>query len=471
MPGATFPEVNGTTIDAVRFNANLNDVAAGITAALAKNGENAATANLPMGGFKHTGAVLATASGEYLLYGQASGALALGSASLPSHTFTGDLNTGMYSAGADTLNFATGGTLAMTISSAQAVTLAAGLTITGALAGVTNLTTTGNTILGNAQGDTLNVANGAIAVGANGNVTIAAPASGTTFAAAGSAGRLSALLGMVNIGDTITFTTGANIYTTSTDTMNVGTAGAATFDLWTNSARRITINSTGNVTVNAPSSGVGLTVAGGGMAVTGTSALAAVTGTTGGFSAGLSCTTLAMNGALSGATTGSFSGAVGTGNLTVTGSTSGTVTVNATGQLYGSALHNNAGAVTGTTNQYVASGTYTPTSSTNSNQTAVSFGAAQWIRVGNVVTVSGDGSSSVTTANIQTLLSISLPIASNIGSTGQAAGVACLVKGAASGNAVGKITGDSAGDFAIVEWWPSATGAQTWSFHFTYVVL
>ena len=59
-----------------------------------------------------------------------------------------------------------------------------GTVFTGALSGITDLTTTGNTILGNAQGDTLNVAAGAIAVGASGNVTMAAPASGSTLAVA-----------------------------------------------------------------------------------------------------------------------------------------------------------------------------------------------------------------------------------------------------------------------------------------------
>jgi hypothetical protein len=61
----------------------------------------------------------------------------------------------------------------------------AGGTFTGAVTGITDLTTIGNTILGNAQGDTLNVAAGAIAVGASGNVTIAAPSSGIALAVNG----------------------------------------------------------------------------------------------------------------------------------------------------------------------------------------------------------------------------------------------------------------------------------------------
>ena len=67
------PEVNGNIIDAVRYNGLFTDLAIGLTAALAKNGENAPTANLPMGGFKHTGAVAATATGQYVEYSQAIG--------------------------------------------------------------------------------------------------------------------------------------------------------------------------------------------------------------------------------------------------------------------------------------------------------------------------------------------------------------------------------------------------------------
>jgi hypothetical protein len=67
------PEVNGTIIDAVRYNGLTNGIAAGITASLAKNGENVPTANLPMGGYKHTGVAQATAAGQYLEYSQGVG--------------------------------------------------------------------------------------------------------------------------------------------------------------------------------------------------------------------------------------------------------------------------------------------------------------------------------------------------------------------------------------------------------------
>lgn len=58
------------------------------------------------------------------------GALVLpaGSVGTPSLTFTGDLNTGIYTAGTDTLNFATAGTLGMTLDSTQNLTVAGDIT-------------------------------------------------------------------------------------------------------------------------------------------------------------------------------------------------------------------------------------------------------------------------------------------------------------------------------------------------------
>ena len=67
------PEVNGNVIDAVRYNGLFTDLATGLTQALAKNGENVPTANLPMGGYKHTGAAAANQSGQYVTWDQIQG--------------------------------------------------------------------------------------------------------------------------------------------------------------------------------------------------------------------------------------------------------------------------------------------------------------------------------------------------------------------------------------------------------------
>jgi len=52
-------------ITASRMDAEDDGFAAGLTACLTKNGENTATANLPMGGFRHTGVGDATARNQY----------------------------------------------------------------------------------------------------------------------------------------------------------------------------------------------------------------------------------------------------------------------------------------------------------------------------------------------------------------------------------------------------------------------
>lgn len=65
------PEVNGTTIDAVRYNGLLNDVATGISQAINKNGENSPTTNINWGGFKITNVAAPTALGDVLSFGRA----------------------------------------------------------------------------------------------------------------------------------------------------------------------------------------------------------------------------------------------------------------------------------------------------------------------------------------------------------------------------------------------------------------
>ena len=121
------------------------------------------------------------------------------------------------------------------------------------------------------------------------------------------------------------------------------------------------------------------------------------------------------------------------------------------GRLYGTALHNNAGAVTGTTNQYIASGTYTPTftSVTNCSST-VGNGVSDfhWIRVGNVVHVSGQCYTTTGGAGA-VAFAISLPIASNLTSTGELTGT-CTYDVASGTPLPGYIIGDATNDRASV---------------------
>lgn len=57
--------VSGTTIESAQVDANNADIATALTASIAKDGQTVPTANLPMGGFKHTGVAVASARTDY----------------------------------------------------------------------------------------------------------------------------------------------------------------------------------------------------------------------------------------------------------------------------------------------------------------------------------------------------------------------------------------------------------------------
>lgn len=105
-----FPAVAGTTITSSYYNAQLNDVFSGLGMCITRDGQSPATANLPMAGFKHTGAGDANAAGQYMVWGQSAAAFGLGSAAAPSIAFLGDSNTGFWSPGADQIAASTAGT-------------------------------------------------------------------------------------------------------------------------------------------------------------------------------------------------------------------------------------------------------------------------------------------------------------------------------------------------------------------------
>lgn len=65
-----FPAVPNTYILASYFNATMNDIFTGLSTAWTKDGQSAATANMPMGGFKITGAADGSAATDYVTFGQ-----------------------------------------------------------------------------------------------------------------------------------------------------------------------------------------------------------------------------------------------------------------------------------------------------------------------------------------------------------------------------------------------------------------
>lgn len=121
------PVVTGTTISVTWANTTLTDIGTALTQSISRDGQALPTANLPMSGFKHTGAASATGAGQYLIYGQSGGAI-------------GDLAVSGVLSGVGVTNYlasppAIGGTLA----AAGAFTTLVGTSITGSGAGITAL--------------------------------------------------------------------------------------------------------------------------------------------------------------------------------------------------------------------------------------------------------------------------------------------------------------------------------------------
>ena len=64
-PGASFPAVAETLIESAKYNNVVNDIATGLSTCVTKDGQTTITANLPMAGYRHTGAGNAQALTDY----------------------------------------------------------------------------------------------------------------------------------------------------------------------------------------------------------------------------------------------------------------------------------------------------------------------------------------------------------------------------------------------------------------------
>lgn len=117
----------------------------------------------------------------------------------------------------------------------------------------------------------------------------------------------------------------------------------------------------------------------------------------------------------------------------------------------------------------IASGVYTPTRSAEANMDSnVTMTEAQYMRVGNTVTVSGRFTADPTLAATATSFEITLPVASNLGAAEDAAGTAFCGTIAGMGAAV---IGVAANDTAKIQWVSSDVTSQVWSYTFTYQVI
>jgi len=159
----------------------------------------------------------------------------------------------------------------------------------------------------------------------------------------------------------------------------------------------------------------------------------------------------------------------GGGNIDLNvGATSPGDVVITNGRLYGTVLHNNANALSGPTNQYIGSGTYTPVVTPVANIDTAVPTVCQWMRVGNVVTVSGRIDIDATlAANTVTTIRVALPLASNLTANGQACGSGMGT--VAPGEAIA-IAPDTVNDAVNMTWYSLSTATHAMVFTFTYLV-
>ena len=113
-------------------------------------------------------------------------------------------------------------------------------------------------------------------------------------------------------------------------------------------------------------------------------------------------------------------------------------------------------------------GVYTPTRSSETNLDAnVTMTEAQFMRVGNTVTVSGRFTADPT-ATVATNFEITLPVASNIGAVEDLAGDGFCGSIAGQGAAVHGVV---ANDTAEIAWLAVDVTSQVWSYIFSYQVI
>lgn len=118
----------------------------------------------------------------------------------------------------------------------------------------------------------------------------------------------------------------------------------------------------------------------------------------------------------------------------------------------------------------IFSGTYTPTITGVTNVTSSTAYACQYMRVGNVVTVSGQVAITATTNNAQTTFGISLPIASNFTNTYEAGGSGYTQNNTIAGHGI-NLSADVTNDRINADYYETHGGADTFNFSFTYQII
>lgn len=120
----------------------------------------------------------------------------------------------------------------------------------------------------------------------------------------------------------------------------------------------------------------------------------------------------------------------------------------------------------------VISGTYTPTLTNQTNVASSTAYPCQYMRVGNAVTVSGRISVTPTAAaGTQTVLGMSLPIASDLTAPSHLGGAGAYVTSTAASSTFSGFQADTANDRAAIYFNANVASDQDHFFSFTYQVL
>lgn len=113
-----------------------------------------------------------------------------------------------------------------------------------------------------------------------------------------------------------------------------------------------------------------------------------------------------------------------------------------------------------------SSGTYVPTIANESNVASSTSHGAQWLRVGDVVTVSGSVTIDATAASALSL-TLTLPVAADFGNAFELAG--SIVSGELAGLS-GSAKADTTNDVAQIDFIAPDTSAHVYYYHFTYQI-
>lgn len=118
----------------------------------------------------------------------------------------------------------------------------------------------------------------------------------------------------------------------------------------------------------------------------------------------------------------------------------------------------------------LSGGTYTPTGTAWENVSSVTPTVCQYMRVGNVVTVSGAMSVTASSSSQNTGVALTLPIASNLANYYDAAGT-CGIKQSTVIYPGGTVEGYAATDKVLVYFYCTTSGTYTVTFTFTYQII